>query len=143
MCLCVCMRDLARLECRPEPEQNQEEEESGLAPSFMKPAHRTESPSPQMTCFYSLLLFILLLFFSFLFLLLTSAPPLSVSVVFLLISYLFVSSDVPLLLFLLHQCHAYERYGVVSLVVLTLSQLDQTTWTTHILSSFMSLPWIN
>lgn len=105
----VCMRDVARRECRPEPEQNQEEEESGPAPSFMKPAHRTESPSPQMTCFYSLLrsLFILLLLFSF--------PSLLLHLLFLcqpssfLISHLFASSDVPLLLFLLH------RYRVCSL----------------------------
>lgn len=46
----VCVRERERafgpvIRARTESQ----EEESGPAPSFMKPAHRTESPSPQMT----------------------------------------------------------------------------------------------
>ncbi len=129
-----------------------QEEESGLAPSFMKPAHRTESPSPRMTSSSSSSLSSCSTSFSFYS---SSLAPVPLRLLFLL-SPLFpqefpflvlcplccpsFSCPSPTLLFL---CLAGEWYIVVSLVALTLSQLDQTTWTTHILSSFMSLPWIN
>ncbi|KAM7396469.1 hypothetical protein PAMP_019505 [Pampus punctatissimus] len=123
----------------------------------MKPAHRTESSSPQMTSsssssysscsisssFYSSFLapVPLHLLFSLSLLFPQEFPLLSLSSVSLIVP-LFSPSLLasPTLLFL---CHTGEWYSVVSLVALTPSQLDQTTWTTHILSSFMSLPWIN
>lgn len=45
--VCVSLQGFAQ-ETRARRE-SQEEEESGPTPSFMKPAHHTESPSPQMT----------------------------------------------------------------------------------------------
>lgn len=116
------------------------EEESGPCPSFMKPVHRAEPhlrlPPILPSCSTSSS-FTPPVLHQYLRTSSSFVPPLSSGVSFpprlspLLTLCLLVS--------LLH----WGECTVASLVALTLSQLDQTTWTTHILSSFMSLLWIN
>lgn len=62
-------------------------------------------------------------------------PPLSSGVSFLVCLLCCPSSPCPSAT-IFSSCHTREWYSVASLVALTSSQLDPTTWTAHILSSF-------
>lgn len=148
-CVQVCVSEFARLQSS-NPSQNRITgggEWPGSIFHETSPPYRISITSDDLFSFLLPLIQFHLLCLLLLFGTSISAPPLSLCLLWSFLSLSSVSSAVPLcpcpsptLIFL---CHAGEWYIVVSLVALTLSQLDQTTWTTHILSSFMSLPWIN
>lgn len=156
MCLvCVCVSEFARLRSS-NPSQNRITgggEWPGSIFHETSPPYRISITSDDLLSFLlPLIQFHLLLSFFFYS---SSLAPVPLHLLFLclssflrsFLSFSRVSSAVPLSPrpspTLVSLCHAGEWYIVVSLVALTLSQLDQTTWTTHILPSFMSLPRIN